>query len=188
MESERRILPLPRRRIASGSKLPSLPEPPRQQAMTPNLLFSRLHSLNDEVNAISEALTNMPSSYDGVADGDLPSMLSSEQTADIDESEEEDEDCTGCRDWLDNVKNKKKRKIPTSAVMGHPGNIASPVYPHHQSLGPSPGRTSKQKTRRRRTWDVSSEAKPDSSIRSSKENRTSTVFSVGRSLDDFHIS
>lgn len=179
MESERRILPLPRRRIASGSKLPSTASPPRQQPISPNLLFSRLTSLNDEVNAISLALTSTPiKPYDGPSREMLSSMLltPNEQEPVLEDSEEEDDDCTGCRDWLENVKNKKKRKIPTSAVMGHPGNVAYPVYSSHPSLGPSPGRTSKQKTRRRRTWDVSSEARPDSTLRSSKSG--APVFHV----------
>lgn len=180
---------MPKRRIASGSTLPALPEPPRQhQAMTPNLLFNRLHSLNDEVNAISEALIN-PSTklYDGELNGNLsPRPLPmSEEIVDLEESEEEDDDCTGCRDWLENVKNKKKRKIPTSAVMGHPGGLVSPVHQNHSHTGVSPARTSKQKTRRRRTWDVSSEARPDTSFKVARDGATSAVFSVRSGLSSF---
>lgn len=173
MESERRILPLPKRRVTSGSTLPAPPEISHSN-VSPNVLFGRLHNLNNEVNLISQSIGTPTQQFSPEF-----SAVSGAQTeshhidhADLDESEEDDDDdeCTGCRDWLENVKNKKKRKIPTSAVMGHTNSVSSPVQ-HVYGTTISPSRGSKAKTRRRRTWDVSSEARPDTSLRGARDTR-----------------
>lgn len=185
--SERRILPMPRRRVTGGSANAVASEV-TPQAITPNALFSKLHSLNNEVNAINQALSNVPKELYAEDTSDENSNhfpQHNEEHADFEESEEDDDECTGCRDWLENVKNKKKRKIPTSAVMGHTNSVSSPVQQTH-GLGTSPGRTNKSKTRRRRTWDVSSESRPDSSFRSSKDGVSTAVFAVWTPL--IHLS
>lgn len=175
--AERKILPLPRRRVTSLTNTATVPASDRQP-VTPNLLFSRLNSLNNEVKAISQALSD---DREKLQSDNLSIQHEThnvqEEATDFDDSEEEDE-CTGCRDWLDNVKNKKKRKIPTSAVMGHTNTNSSPVQQVY-GLGTSPGRSLKSKTRRRRTWDVSSESRPDASLRSGISSQAPAVFPVG---------
>lgn len=171
-EPQRRILPLPKRRVASAgsqqhkqqnleSSKSSTNAEFSAQSMTPNALFSRLSTLNNEVNAITHALSNRQARSE-LLDTDALAARGLILESEEEEEEEEDEDdgCTDCRDWLENVKNKKKRKIPTSAIMGHTG-VASPVVAAHLS----PTRTSKVKSRRRRTWDVTSEARPDAALK-----------------------
>ena len=168
-EPQRRILPLPKRRVASGTKPADEIVTTTQPVLSPNTLFSRLSTLNNEVNAISHALSNAESFTN---DGDRALLGNPEvlEESEVDDDDDDDDECTGCRDWLENVKNKKKRKIPTSAVMGNTSGL-SPVTATHVS----PLRASKAKTRRRRTWDVSTEVRPEAGLR---KMNASPSFSV----------
>lgn len=174
METERRILPLPKRRVTSGVYVPTTQEVNVQNVTAAtSVLFNRLHNLNNDLNILEQRLESRLLPLEQAASDS--SRLHIDDYGGLDESEEDDleddddDECTGCRDWLENVKNKKKRKIPTSAVMGHTNSISSPIQQGHGTTL-SPGRGSKAKTRRRRTWDVSSEARPDSTFRATREN------------------
>lgn len=178
MESERRILPLPKRRVTSGSTLPAPSEVP-PSGVPPNVLFSQLQTTDNEVNLASAGAntTQFSPDFSDLNGAQLESQHGDHADLGESEEDEDDDECTGCRDWLENVKNKKKRKIPTSAVMGHTNSVSSPVQ-HVYGTTISPSRGSKTKTRRRRTWDVSSEARPDTSLRAGRDGNSSAMFPV----------
>ncbi|ORY83193.1 hypothetical protein BCR37DRAFT_392537 [Protomyces lactucae-debilis] len=186
----RRILPLPKRRVASLSSA-SLAEHGTSQhrqgqgeeealAVTaatgrPPLFSRALHQGMGLIHQQHGGRHDAASEGDSEDDEGGAARAGGDEEQEQDEEEDEDE-CSGCRDWLDNVKNKKKRKIPTSAVMGHSSSHAgstATAVPFASTLGQGlhmarqraslsvkqhQQQQQQMLSRRRRTWDVSTAA------------------------------